>query len=190
MVKDALGDLQLLSSTSHRMAELELYQIQCESGPCIESIETAQGVTVAPGLQIAQRWPHVGTRIVEAGFQSVHAAPMRWRGQAMGGLNVFDRRPRPFEGDELLMAQAFADIATVVIVRSGQLDIAEVASRVRRALEGRTVIERAKGALAYSRGVDLSTAYELLVAMTAGRGITLSEAAATVIEAAQRQPER
>jgi hypothetical protein len=38
--------------------------------------------------------------------------------------------------------------------------------------------------------VDLSTAYEMLVAMTAGRDITLSEAAAAVLEAAQRQPER
>jgi GAF domain-containing protein len=190
MVKDAFGDLQLLSSTSHRVAELELYQIQRESGPCIDSIRTAHGVTVAPGHHIARRWPDVGTRIVEAGFQSVHAAPMRWRGQALGGLNVFDRRLEPMAGDDLVMAQAFADIATVAIVHSRQLDIGEVALRVRQALEGRTVIERAKGALAYSRGVDLSTAYEMLVAMTAGRDITLSEAAAAVLEAAQRQPER
>lgn len=75
MVKDTFGDLQLLSSTSHRVAELELHQIQCESGPCIDSIRTAQGVTAAPGSQIAQRWPDAGTRIVQAGFQSVHAAP-------------------------------------------------------------------------------------------------------------------
>lgn len=189
MVKDASGDLQLLSSTSHRMAELELYQIQRDTGPCIDGIRTAQGVTVAPGSRIAQRWPDVGTAIVEAGFESVPRRPyaLAWTGprrsQRLRPAAGASRRGRPGDGPGLRGHRHGGHRSQ----RSGRHR--GVALRVRRALEGRTVIERAKGALAYSRGVDLSTAYELLVAMTAGRDITLSEAAATVIQTAQRQPD-
>lgn len=187
MVRDASGDLQLLSSTSHEVAQLELYQIQCASGPCVEAIAAGVGVTASPGSQIAQRWPDVGPGIVDAGFESVHAAPLRWHGESLGGLNLFDRSPTPLEGDDLDLAQAFADIATIVIVRGGRLDMAEAEQQIRRALEGRTVIERAKGVLAYTLRVDMSTAFERLLAMTDGNGPSLSQAAATVIEDAQRK---
>jgi len=188
MVKDASRDLQLLSSTSHEVTALELYQIQCESGPCVEAIATGVGVSASPGSQILQRWPDVGPGIVGSGFESVHAVPLRWHGEPLGGLNLFDRSPSRLEGDELVLAQAFADIATIVIVRSGRLDMAEAALQVRRALEGRTVIERAKGALAYTLGVDMGTAFERLLRMTEETGSTLSEAAAAVVCDAQRQP--
>jgi len=188
MVKDPSGDLQLLSSTSHQVTELELYQIQCESGPCVDAIATGTGVSASPGSQIVQRWPDVGPGIVDSGFESVHAALLRWHGEPLGGLNLFDRSPARLEGDELVLAQAFADIATIVIVRSGRLDMAEAALRVRRALEGRTVVERAKGVLAYTLGVDMGFAFGRLLRITDETGSTLSETAAAVIRDAQRQP--
>jgi len=190
MVKDPSGDLQLLSSTSHQVTELELYQIQCESGPCVDAIATGTGVSASPGSQIVQRWPDVGPGIVDSGFESVHAALLRWHGEPLGGLNLFDRSPARLEGDELVLAQAFADIATIVIVRSDHLDMAEASLRIRRALEGRTVIERAKGVLAYTLGVDMGTAFERLLRMSNETGSTLSETAIVVIRDAQHQPRR
>jgi GAF domain-containing protein len=188
MVKDASGDLQLLTSTSHAVTELELYQIQCESGPCVEAIATGHGVSASPGSLIAERWPDVGPGIAASGFESVHAAPLRWHGEPLGGLNLFDRSPGRMQGDDLVLAQAFADIATIVIVRSGRVDVAEAALQIRRALEGRTVIERAKGVLAYTLGVDMGTAFERLLRLSDESDATLSETAAVVIRDAQRQP--
>jgi hypothetical protein len=190
MVKDGLGDLQLLSSTSHAVTELELYQIQCESGPCIEAIATGVGVSASTASQIVARWPDVGPGIVDSGFESVHAAPLRWHGEPLGGLNLFHRSPTRLEGDDLVVAQAFADVATIAIVRSGRLDMAAAALQIQRALEGRTVIERAKGVLAYTLGVDMGAAFERLLRLTDETGSTLSETAATVIRNAQRQPRR
>jgi transcriptional regulator with GAF, ATPase, and Fis domain len=188
LVRDPSGDLQLLSSTSHKVAELELYQVQSESGPCIDCIRTGAAVSGVSEEELAGRWGHVGRRITGAGFAAVHASPLRWRGEPLGGLNLFDVRELPVDGERGLVAQAFADLATVAIVRSGHVDMGSASLSVRRALEGRTVIERAKGVLAYTRSVDMVTAYDLLVQLTEESGLTLSETAASVIRQAQRQP--
>jgi len=90
------------------------------------------------------------------------------------------------EGEEA--RDPLADLATVAIVRSGHVDMGAASLSVRRALQGRTVIERAKGVLAYTRSVDMVTAYDLLVQLTEESGLTLSETAASVIRQAQRQP--
>lgn len=188
LVRDVSGDLQLLSSTSHKVAELELYQVQAESGPCIDCIRTGVPVSGVSEEELADRWGEVGRRITDAGFAAVHTAPMRWRGEPLGGLNLFDARELPMDDERGLLAQAFADLATVAIVRSGHVDMGAASLSVRRALEGRTVIERAKGVLAYTSSVDMVTAYDLLVQLTEQSGSTLSEAAARVIRRAQRQP--
>lgn len=188
LVRDVSGDLQLLSSTSHKVAELELYQVQSKSGPCIDCIRTGSTVSGTSQEEIRDRWGDVGQRVVGAGFASVHAVPLRWRGEPLGGLNLFDVRARPVEGERAVLAQAFADLATVAIVRSGHVDMRAASLSVRRALEGRTVIERAKGVLAFTRSVDMAAAYDELVHLTEESGSTLSETAADVIGRAQRQP--
>ena len=187
LVRDASGGLQLLTSSSHRVVELELYQVQADSGPCIDTIRTGVSVSAASHAQIVTRWPQVGPRIVAAGFAAVHASPLRWRGEPLGGLNVFDSRPTELEEERSVLAQAFADIATVAIVRSGHLDMSQAALRVDHALAGRTVIERAKGVLAYTHRVDMASAYDLLVSMSGQQGATLSTVAAEVIRDVQRQ---
>jgi transcriptional regulator with GAF, ATPase, and Fis domain len=188
LVRDPSGDLQLLSSTSHKVAELELYQVQSESGPCIDCIRTGAPVAGVSEQELAARWGHVGRRISASGFAAVYAAPLRWRGEPFGGLNLFDVRELSVDGERGVLAQAFADLATVAIVRSGHVDMGAASLSVRRALQGRTVIERAKGVLAYTRSVDMVTAYDLLVRLTEESGSTLSETAASVIRQAQRQP--
>jgi transcriptional regulator with GAF, ATPase, and Fis domain len=186
LVRDASGDLQLLASSSHRVVELELYQVQADSGPCVDTIRTGLEVSAATATQIVTRWPEVGPQIVAAGFGSVHASPLRWRGEPLGGLNIFAVGPAALEEERRVLAQAFADMATVAIVRSGHLDASQALLRVGHAIAGRTVIERAKGILAYARGVDMAGAYDLLVTMSEEQGSTLSHTAADVIRRVQQ----
>jgi hypothetical protein len=181
------GDLELLSSTSHRLDELELYQIQQDSGPYVEAIRTG-ATTSCVGIDlIAQRWPEVGAAIVAAGYQGARAYPLRWHGSTLGAMNVFHADAEPVGADDALLGQSFADIATVVIVQSVDLTIEQVTARVYRALEARTAVERAKGVLAFSHELDMAQAYELLVRMAAENQSTLSATANQVIAQAQRR---
>jgi AmiR/NasT family two-component response regulator len=88
--------------------------------------------------------------------------------------------------EQVLLGQAFADIATIVMVQSTDLTLRQVTDRVQQALQARTSIEQAKGVLAYRHSVDMADAYELLRRM-AGADSTLTATAAAVIAEARRR---
>jgi GAF domain-containing protein len=181
------GELELLSATSHRAAELEIFQIQHDSGPCVDAIRAGTAVSVAGASEILDRWPETGPAIVGAGYSAVHAYPLRWHGRVLGAMNVFrDGTSLPEDGEEN-SGQAFANIATIVIVQPAGLSEQQVTDRVKQALEARTVIEQAKGVLAYTGGLNMSAAYDQLRTLAADRGTSLTATAAGVIARARER---
>src|SRR3954454_13527135 len=155
MVADGRHGLEMLTATSHRAEELELLQIQHERGPCLDAM-SASDVVTATGGEMEARWGSVGVAIRTAGYQSVHAYPMQWRGRALGGLNIFlspDTEPR--DGAPQL-GQLFADLATLVVTHSADLTQDVIAARVHEAITARSVVEQAKGVLADRENIDVA----------------------------------
>lgn len=146
--------MELLTATSHCAVEVELFQAQQTSGPCVDAIHSGQQVHVSGANTIIARWPVVGPAIVAAGFVSVHAFPVRWHESPIGAVNLFYAAPTPTAAqgtltDELLpVAQAFADIAAVLLVQRHDIDRDELRALTEQALTGRTIIEQAKGVMA------------------------------------------
>ncbi|MEV8372290.1 GAF and ANTAR domain-containing protein [Kribbella sp. NPDC056861] len=186
LVKDDQSRLEVLSATSHQVTELELYQLQQDIGPCIDASRDGIALSVKGAEEIVSRWGEVGQAIVAAGFQAVHAVPLRWHGQLIGAMNAFHADPAT-AGQAQQLTQAFADIATVVIVQSTDLTASQLDERIGIALAGRTVIEQAKGVLAHTTGVDMATAYQRLTERAAANGSTLTETAGEIIRQAQRR---
>jgi hypothetical protein len=179
-----IGDqeqLELLTSTSHRVAELEAYQIQQDSGPCVEAIRESAVISVCGADAIQVRWPAVGAAILAAGYDAVSAFPLRWHGFTLGAMNTFESGGAALQDDDLLLGQTFADIAAVLIVQNTGVTMEEVTGRVQEALRARTAIERAKGVLAYQHGVGMAEAYQLLLQFAKEDGATLTVAADRVI---------
>src|SRR5205085_109120 len=88
LVASPRGGLELLSATSHRADQIELLQIQSETGPCVDALSANEQI-FAEGPDMVERWGDIGTAILAAGYGGVHAYPMHWRGKAIGGLNLF-----------------------------------------------------------------------------------------------------
>ncbi|GEK20906.1 GAF and ANTAR domain-containing protein [Cellulomonas xylanilytica] len=187
LVRTGEGDFELLSATSHRAAELEVYQAQQAAGPCVDTVRTGRAVNAVGAAEIAERWDEVGRRIVEVGFRSVHAFPMHWRNHVIGGLNVFSTAEEGLSEESRLLGQNFADYATLAIVQPLGLDDDALAQRVTDALEGRVVIEQAKGALAYQLSLDMAEAYDELLRRSAVNGSHLLQTAQEVLREAQRR---
>lgn len=187
LVKDSHGRLEVLSATSHLATELELYQLQHDTGPCVEVAVTGAVVSVRSDSEITGRWDNVGEAIVAAGFHAVEAVPLRWHGQLIGAMNAFHAGPETADDESQQLTQAFADIATLVIVQSTTLTSTELDERVRTALAGRTVIEQAKGVLAEATGIDMATAYQHLVRHAIENHTSLTDAATHLIHQAQRR---
>jgi hypothetical protein len=102
-------------------------------------------------------------------------------------MNAFHADVKRVDDESLQLTQAFADIAAVVIVQPVVVSAGELDERVREVLEGRTVVEQAKGVLAESTGVDVAAAYRLLVERAEQNGSTLTETATAIIQEAQRR---
>lgn len=184
LVQDDQGQLELLSATSHQATELELYQLQHDSGPCVEAFQSGTAVITQSGDDLTGRWGEVGTAIRTAGYSAVVAVPLRWHGQVLGAMNAFHRTSETLTAEARLLSQAFGDVATMVIVQT-ELSTAQVEERIRTVLGGRTVVELAKGVIAHTTGLDMAAAYRLLVERALENGATLTETADEVIRQAQ-----
>jgi hypothetical protein len=182
MVTGRGGKLELLSATSHQARELELLQIQHDRGPCVDAVHRNESVFAAGLEDMTSRWGAVGAAIVSAGYESVHAFPMHWRGHAFGGLNIF--APDLPREDAPALGQMFADVATLVVVQSSDVRADQISARIHEAVLARGLIEQAKGVLAYEHDVDVSAAYDLLVDRARLDGVSLSETARRLVDGA------
>ena len=181
------GRLELLSATSHRAVELELYQVQVSAGPCFDAVHDGALVSATGRDELAERWDDVGRAVAAAGFTSVHAFPLRWRDTVLGAMNVFHAEPPALSSDELaVVGHAFADIATLVIVAPEELSPTLLQRRARTALAGRAAVEQAKGVLSFREDIDVDVAYERLRALARERGVSLTDMARRVLDSAVR----
>ena len=176
------GGLELLAATSHKVLELELYQVQVHSGPCVETIESGASVVAAGDAELGNRWPEFGRAMSAAGLQTVHASPMRWHERVLGGLNMFWSTPRTLIQEERDLAQAFADISTLALMQPSTADEpAAIAERLRAALQGRVAIERAKGVLAHTENLGMDEAFARLLHRSEQASIPLAQVAHDIL---------
>jgi hypothetical protein len=180
------GHLELLTASSHATTELELFQIQERTGPCVDAMMTASPVWESGTERLESRWPLVGRAIAEAGYVAVHAYPLRWRERGIGALNVFYAEP-PTDSPALrLLGQAFADMATLVVLHPEEVSASDIVARTERALAGRNVVEQAKGVIAYLDNVPIDDAYLLLRERAERDGVNLTVMAQRVLDQAAR----
>ena len=163
MLSDPHHNLRVVAASSEDARLMELLQLQNEQGPCLDCYRTGTPVSV-PDLADATQWPAFTTAVAEAGaFRSVHALPLRLRGEAIGALNLFHHSPGPLPEADLLLGQALADVATIGILQERAIRRGEVINeQLRTALTSRVVVEQAKGVLAQHHGISMDAAFDQL----------------------------
>lgn len=177
------GDLRVMASSSDEMRLLELFETQSDEGPCCDCYRTGQPVVNVDLATIDGRWPVFGPRALAAGFRAVHALPMRHRARTIGALNLFRDDPGPMDADDLLVAQSFADVATVSLLQDRAGTAAQTLNnQLNQALQSRVVIEQAKGIVAEAAKVDMGEAFVRLRSHARTNNLKLSDVAHAVID--------
>ncbi|HEV7148637.1 MAG TPA: GAF and ANTAR domain-containing protein [Pedococcus sp.] len=163
LLADAHGQLQYMAASAESVQLLELFQLQYRQGPCLDCFRTGTAVVNTNLHEAAARWPRFAPRAVAAGFQSVHAFPMRHRQRVIGALNMFSTHTGRLEPADVRVVQSLADIATIGLLQERSIRSAEVLTeQLQGALNSRITIEQAKGALARIHGIDVNAAFELM----------------------------
>ena len=163
LVEAPEGELRLAAATSDEMHRLEQAEISMMDGPCFQAYRVKEPVVSSDLREERHRWPRVIDRALEMGLIAAYAFPLRLRDDCIGALNLYRDEPGAFDEEDVRLAQAFADVAAIGILQERKVTRAEQRARqLQHALDGRVVIEQAKGILAERHGVSLGQAFEAL----------------------------
>ena len=183
LLTDPRQQLRVVAASSEDAELMELLQLQADQGPCLDCVHSAAAVSVPDLSEADTRWPRFTAEVAgKAPFRSVHALPLRLRGEAIGAMNLFHREPGPLPPDDLALGQALADIATIGILSERAIRRGEVLNeQLQTALNSRVVIEQAKGVLAQHSTLDMDTAFSRLRGYARGHNRRLSEVARLIV---------
>jgi len=190
LLTDPHGQLQYMASSSNSVKLLELFQLQYQEGPCLDCFRTGTAVVNSNLHQAGERWPLFAPRAVEAGFQSVHAFPLRHRQKVIGALNLFSTDVGDLKPTDVRIIQCLADIATIGLLQERTIRSAEILTeQLQSALNSRITIEQAKGVLARTHGVGVDAAFDLMRGYARNNNLRLSDVARAVVTDPHRHPE-
>jgi GAF domain-containing protein len=154
------GGLGLVASSSEAMRLLELFELQEEEGPCLDAFHGGEPVGQENLQAGSGRWPLFSAAAVEAGFQSAFAFPLRLREVTLGALNLLSVTRTPIRQADLIVARAFADLATLSILQHrASTEAQRLNEQLSAALTSRIVIEQAKGVISERAGIGLAEAF-------------------------------
>lgn len=182
LLADQQGRLQFMAASDENTKLLELFQLQNHDGPCLDAFNTAQPV-VNVDLRIAGgRWPRFAPQATASGFRSVHAFPLRLRGDVIGAMNIFGGDAGGLNDADVQIVQSLADIAAIGLLQERAITRGEaLTEQLQGALNSRVVIEQAKGAIAQAHNITVDAAFELIRAHARRTNSRLGDVARQIV---------
>ena len=183
MLASPAGGLGLVASSSEAMRLLELFELQAQQGPCLDAFRTGQRVGHENLDAGGGRWPSFSAAALGAGFRSAFALPLRLREVTLGALNLLSTTRTPMDEADVIVARAFADLATLSIAQHRATAEAQgLNEQLSAALSSRVVIEQAKGVISERAGVDLAQAFSRLRRFARNGNLRLTDVAQAAID--------
>jgi GAF domain-containing protein len=190
LLADQHGELQFMAASDEATRLLELFQLQNQEGPCLDAFRTREAVVNADLRLASAQWPLFAPRAASSGYRSVHAIPLRLRGQVIGALNLFGTAPSNLADDDVKIVQALADIATIALLQERAIHRGEILTeQLQGALNSRVVIEQAKGLVAGRHDLDVDQAFNLLRNYARGHNRRLVDLAHEIVSDPASMPD-
>ncbi|MBF4616087.1 GAF and ANTAR domain-containing protein [Curtobacterium sp. VKM Ac-1376] len=171
---DPSGTLHVIASTSERTSDAEEAQLGTNEGSCLDCFSTGKTIDVPDVSTHEAVWPTFAETMRERGLRGTFAEPVRLRDGVIGSLCLFAEHTDGHDDSDVVVIQLLADAASAALVR--QRDAGRLRSfqeQIDDAIQARVLVEQAKGALAYRRGIRIDEAFQVLrrAAHTAGGGM-------------------
>jgi GAF domain-containing protein len=181
LIADSYGRLRVVGASTEAVQLLELFQLQNDEGPCLDCYRTGE-LVLHSDLDVNSPWPRFAAECTAAGFASVCAVPLRLKSQTLGCLNMFMTAPHGLTSNDVALAQAMADFASIALVQDqATRDIALREGHLQHALTSRIAIEQAKGMIAERYDLDMEEAFERLRTYARNNNRRLTDVAEAIV---------
>ncbi|PNI09066.1 response regulator receiver protein [Arthrobacter sp. AFG7.2] len=171
---------EAVASSDAQAKALDELQNGFGDGPCLTALRIKRPLLVSD-LTGEQRWPYAKAAKAN-GVASILAVPLDLAGEAEAVLNLYSGRTHGFSADDISTVEGFASQASAslrLVLRITQLS--EARNDLSSALESRTVIDMAIGAIMAENRCSRDTAFSILTKASSTRNVKLREVAASVI---------
>jgi GAF domain-containing protein len=176
-------ELRVVASSSEAMRRVELFELHAQEGPALDCYRTRKPVLNQHLGEVNRRWPRFEAFALDAGFRSVHALPMRLRGEVIGALDLFGTDRAEMLEANTVAGQAFADVAAISVTQHrALLKVQAVNGQLRHALQSRILIEQAKGIVAERAGATIEEAFARMRNYARNHNLKLVDVAGTIID--------
>jgi len=166
------------SNSRLRTAQLES---KYGDGPGIMAMRTA-GTVLASDLRREQRWPEYVRAVRRQGFLSVLSIPVALEEEARGVLTFYCSQPVALGSDGIRVAEEFVRQASKGLkLALRMLKLEETKEGMSAAMQTRTVIDLATGAIMAQNRCSQAAAFKLLRDASNTRNMKLREVAAAVV---------
>jgi hypothetical protein len=170
------------ASSDAASAACDDVEIRTGTGPCLDALDTGRPVLV-DDVTAGTPWPQWASAAQGAGFRSSGALPAHPRSAARMTMNVYHRRPGPWDRDVLVRADAYAqEIGRVVDLCLDLRDLDAQRVALQDALTAQADIDRAVGAVMVTNQCDARAALDILKSGAASRTVGLVDVARAVLD--------
>jgi GAF domain-containing protein len=177
-----------VASSEGAARRLDEIQYRAGDGPCLTAIREGSAVHV-PDVRTERRWGGYAAAALAEKVRSSLSVPLALEGEAEAGLNMYSTRSHGFSGEDIDNVQSYAYHASKALrlaVRITQL--AEAKNNLAAAMESRTVIDLAAGAIMAQNRCSQDAAMKILKIASNSRNTKLRDVAASVVASLTADP--
>ncbi|POH67796.1 MULTISPECIES: GAF and ANTAR domain-containing protein [Cryobacterium] len=183
LLADSSHVLHVAASSSERASDVEEEQLGAHEGPCLDAYRTGTTIEVPNIADARGTWPAFGAIAEARGYRAVRSVPIRFGSQSLGALNLFLAEPGGLSRRDAELAEAMALYAANSVEKHRKLQShTTVRDQMQAMLEGRILIEQAKGVLGQRYGVPMDQAFGLLRAEARKLHTSLRDTAAQIVD--------
>jgi GAF domain-containing protein len=177
-----------VASSEKGAVRLDETQYRAGDGPCLTAIREETVIHV-PDMRREHRWPDYTAAALAEKVGSSLSVPLVLAGEAEAGLNMYSTRSHGFSGEDIETVESYAYHASKALrlaVRISQL--AETKNDLIAALESRTVIDLATGAIMAQNRCSQDSAMKIMKIASSSRNVKLRDIAASVVASLSQDP--
>jgi GAF domain-containing protein len=170
-------------ATTEEVAALDAVQY-LSSGPCVEAVETAQGVaTSGDDLMSEPRWQVFAQATAAMGVRSTLTFPILEDGRAVGSVNLYGSSDTAFDGRHQELADVFGAWSPGGVSNADlSFSTREAAVKAPEQLREQVRVDVATGIVAALTGIDVASAEERMLDAARRAGIPLPTLAEVIIQ--------